>query len=107
MCVFTSTIDSEGFSEEQFAFIPLFDDVKRIIRRANKDSSECVVETTYGTYEWRTFPLDHEKIKEFLSRNAGEEVVMPRGLPLVYLERWVAGGELVQEKHLGSLTTYI
>ena len=72
--------------------------MKRIIRRANKDSSEFIVETTYGTYEWRTFPLDHEKIKEFLSRTAGEDVVMPHGLPLVYLVRWVAGSELVQDE---------
>ena len=66
------------------------------------NSSEFIVETTYGSYEWRTFPLDHEKIKEFLSRTAGEDVVMPHGLPRVYLERWVAGGELVQDEAPGE-----
>ena len=56
-----------------------------------------VVETTTGTYEWRTLPLEHTTSKNFLDSNPADEFVLPGRLPLVNLERWVAGGELIAD----------
>ena len=84
---------------EQFSYIPLFDDVVEIVKRANPNSKEFVVKTTYNTFEWRTLPLDHEMVKTFIEKAAGEaEGEMPEGLPLVNLERWVAGGAIIGEE---------
>ena len=39
--------------EEEFEYIPVFDDVKEILRRANPNSKEFIVETLSGSFEWR------------------------------------------------------
>jgi len=81
---------------EQFEYIPIFEDVAEIIRRANKDSKEFVVRTTQNVYEWRTLPLDHERVQAFVEKAATEEEYsMPEGLPLVNIQRWIAGGVLI------------
>ena len=84
--------------EEQFEYIPVFDDVKEILRRANLNSKEFIVETLSGSFEWRSFPIEHEKVKEFLERAPREDVILPGGLPTVVLDRWVAGGELIEDE---------
>ena len=43
-------------------------DVDHIIRRANKDSREFVVETVNNIFEWRTMPIDLPIVKEFLEQ---------------------------------------
>ena len=80
---------------EQFEYVPQFADIAKILRRANNDSREFIVETTKGTFEWRTLPLDHDKVKEFLEKGPEDLVILPEGLPLVNLERWAEGGELI------------
>ena len=82
---------------EQFEHIPLFEDVKQILRRANGNSNEFIVDTTSGSFEWRTFPIDHEKMKEFIDAAPAEAVLLPGGLPTVVLDRWIAGGELIED----------
>ena len=83
---------------EQFECIPLFDDVDEIIRRANSDSKEFVVRITANTFEWRTLPLDHARVKSFIERSVSEsESAMPEGLPVVNLERWIAGGAIIDD----------
>ena len=84
--------------EEQFEYIPVFDDVKEILRRANPNSKEFIVETLSGSFEWRSLPIEHEKVKEFLERAPREDVILPGGLPTVVLDRWVAGGELIEDE---------
>ena len=56
-----------------------------------------VVATTRNTFEWRTLPLKHDKVKEFLSKVPEDSVIMPYGLPLVNLQAWVSGGVLVED----------
>ena len=89
---------------EQFEFIPLFDDIKTIVRRANKDSHEFVVETTKNTFEWLTLPLDHDKVKAFLDNEPKDQHIFPHGLPPVNLERWVDGGEIVDDDSDDEMT---
>ena len=84
--------------EDQFEFVPMFSDIQNILRRANSESKEFIVETTHGTFEWRTLPLDHEKVKDFLDLGPEQLVVLPEGLPLVNLQRWVEGGVLIEEE---------
>ena len=83
--------------EEKQDYVPLFEDVSEILKRANSDSAEFVVATTYNTFEWRTLPLDHDKVKDFLSKVPEDSVIMPYGLPLVNLQAWVSGGVLVED----------
>ena len=47
--------------------------------------------------KWRTFPIDHEKVKEFIDAAPAEAVLLPGGLPTVVLDRWIAGGELIED----------
>ena len=37
-------------------------------------------------------------MKEFLERAPREDVILPGGLPTVVLDRWVAGGELIEDE---------
>ena len=78
--------------EEKFEIIPIFDDVKKIIKRASSESKEFVVETDSGSFVWRTLPLDDDRVKEFISKSENEAA--PE-LPLVNVEVWVDGGELI------------
>ena len=96
--------------DEQFEYIPLLDDVKQILRRANGNSREFIVETTYGSFEWRSFPIDHdpygsfewrsfpidnEKVKEFIDTAPEEAAILPGRPPTVMLDRWVARERLI------------
>ena len=71
------------------------------------------METTYGSFEWRSFPIDHdpygsfewrsftidnEKVKEFIDTAPEDAGILPGGLPTVVLDRWVAGGELIEDE---------
>ena len=56
----TSTSALPKISREKFEFIPIFDDVANIVKHANSDSKEFMLETTLGTFERRTLPLDDE-----------------------------------------------
>ena len=49
---------------DQFEFIPLFDDIKTFLLRANKHSKEFVVETTKNTFEWH-FAIGARKSESF------------------------------------------
>ena len=57
-----------------------------------------IVETTHGSFEWRSFPIDHDKVNEFIDTAPEEAVILPGGLPTVVLDRWVAGGELIEDE---------
>ena len=83
---------------ELFEYIPLFDDVKQILRRANGNSREFIVETRYVPSKKRSFPIDFEKVKEFIDTAPEEAVVLPGGLPTIVLDCWVAGGELIEDE---------
>ena len=83
---------------ELFEYIPLFDDVKQILRRANGNSREFVVETIYVPSKKRSFPIDREKVKEFIDTAPEEAVILPGVLPTVVLDRWVAGGGLIEDE---------
>ena len=65
----------------------MFDDVKQILRRANGNFREFIVETTHGSFEWSSFPIDHDKVKEFIDTAPEEAVILPGGLPTVVLDR--------------------
>ena len=82
---------------ELFEYIPLFDDVKQILKSANGNSREFIVETTYGSFEWCSFPIDHEKVKEFIDTAPEEAVILPEA-PTVVLDHWVAGQELIEDE---------
>ena len=83
---------------ELFEYIPLFDDVKQIFTHANGNSREFIVESAYGFFECRSFPIDHEKVKEFIDTAPEEAVILPGGLPTVVLDRWVTGGKLIEDE---------
>ena len=51
--------------------------------RANGNLSECTVETTHGSFEWRSFPIDHDKVKEFLDSAPGVVKSLTAGWPVV------------------------
>ena len=86
-------------------YVPLFE-VSEILKRANSDSVEFVVAATYNTFEWRTLPLDHDKMKDFLSKVPEDPVAMPYGLPLVNLQAWVSGGVLAEnDEQIDDMTS--
>ena len=85
--------------------MPLFEDASEILKRANSDSAEFVVATAYNTFERRNGTLDHDKVKDFLSKVPEDSVIMPYGLPLVNLQAWVSGGVLVEtDKEIDDTT---
>ena len=82
---------------EQFEYVPLFDDIEKIIRRADNDSKEFIVQTTSNTFEWRSLPLEHELVKKNLQANRDADPLPLDRLPLVNLQQWVAGGVLLED----------
>ena len=73
----------QDLPNEQFEYIPLFVDLKQILWRANGNSSEFIVETIRGSFEWRSFPIDHDKVKEFLDSAPGVVKSLTAGWPVV------------------------
>ena len=72
--------------------VPAFLNVKTIVREAAHESQEFVVETNDGQFEWRTLPLDNERVKNFVKDQPPAEP-----LPVVQTERWIAGGEIIND----------
>ena len=88
-----------GLTEESFEYISRFDDIKNILRRANKHCGEFIVATTTkGTVEWRTLPLEHEIVKSFLEKNRRGRWYYLHGFPLINLGHWVAGDERTEDE---------
>ena len=56
------------------------------------------METTHGSFEWRSFPIHHDKVKEFLDSAPEEAVILPGELKTVVLDRWVAGGVVIDDE---------
>ena len=79
---------------DQFDHEPALADVDKILRRAARDSSEFIVYTTSGSYEWRTLPLDDARVKDFLSEEESKDEQLPE---VVDMEAWVAGGTLIDD----------
>ena len=73
----------------QFEYVPLLDDIEKIIRRADNDSKEFIVQTTSNTFERRSLPLEHELVEKILQANRDAD---PLPLDRLLLVNWVAGG---------------
>ena len=76
----------------------MFDGVKNIVRQSAANSSEFVVETESGGFEWRTLPLDDGKVKTFLEQQAE----LSDSLPVVNAAAWADGGELIDDESVSD-----
>ena len=62
------------------------------MRQTAYESQEFVVETNDGQFEWRTLPLNNERLKNSLKDHPPAEP-----LPVVFTERWIDCGEIIND----------